>query len=195
MPDAQDWQAYFYRVVTANGLLERMVDAGELTDAGGGASINTGGRGLALEDFSLAARLQAARMGEVYELLYCLENSVRELIEQTLREKHGTSWWDDGVPESIRKSAEKKKQDDLKSRWHGPRGESLLNYVDFPQYGEIIVDQWDLFEDLLGDPDWVTAYFSEMNTSRRALAHTGSLTQADVERMDLRVRDWLRVVG
>jgi Swt1-like HEPN len=189
------WQAYFYRVVTTNGLLERMVNAGELTDARGAVSSNTSDKPLALEDFSLAARLQAARMGEVYELLYCLENSVRELIEATLREKYDVSWWDKGVPEGIRKSAEKRREDDLKSRWHGPRGESLLNYVDFPQYGDIIVEEWDAFEDLLGDRDWVTYYFSEMNTSRRALAHTGELTQADVERMDLRVRDWLRVVG
>jgi hypothetical protein len=32
-------------------------------------------------------------------------------------------------------------------------------------------------------------------TTRRALAHTGQLTAADVERMEVRVRDWLRVVG
>jgi hypothetical protein len=34
-----------------------------------------------------------------------------------------------------------------------------------------------------------------MNQSRRAIAHTGVLSPFDVERMELRVRDWLRVAG
>jgi len=135
-------------------------------------------------------------MGEVYELLYCLENSVRELVEGVLKEAYGfDKWWTEGVPEAIRKPAEKRKEDDLKARWHGPRGESPINYVDFPQYAEIMVERWAHFEQLLGDKDWVVNYFAELNRSRRALAHTGSLTESDVERMGIRVRDWLRVVG
>jgi hypothetical protein len=149
-----------------------------------------------LEDFNLDARLQARRMGDVYELLYCLENSVRELVERTLREVLGPEkWWTEGVPEKIRKPAEKRKQEELKARWHGPRGDSLINYVDFPQYADIIVDQWEHFEELVGDKDWLVNYFGEMNRSRRALAHTGTLTETDVERMEFRVREWLRVVG
>jgi len=135
-------------------------------------------------------------MGEVYELLYCLENSIRELIETTLRDALGPEdWWQDGVPDAIRKSAEKREKDDASAPWHGPRGESLLNYVDFPQYGDIILKRWESFEDLLGDPGWVENYFREVNRSRRALAHTGSLTQHDVDWMELRVKQWLRVVG
>lgn len=150
----------------------------------------------ALQQFSESARTQAESMGRVYELLYCLENSIRELVESTLREALGPEkWWSDGVQDAIRKSAEKRQVDDERSRWHGPRGTSLLAYVDFPQYGEIIVNQWEYFEPLLGDRAWVNYYFAELNRTRRALAHTGTLTDADVERMEVRVRDWLRVVG
>lgn len=148
-----------------------------------------------IDSFSREAREQAAAMGRVYELLYCLENSIRELIETTLTEDLGQEWWVKGVNPSIRKGAEKRSEDDARARWHGPRGNSLLVYVDFPQYRDIILSQWSLFEPVLGDEDWVTAYFSEFNRTRRALAHTGRLTEADVERMDVRVRDWLRVVG
>lgn len=135
-------------------------------------------------------------MGDVYELLYCLENSVREMVETTLREALGDAkWWDPGVATAIRKSADKRKIDDAKARWHGPRGDSVLSYVDFPQYAEIIEAQWEHFEPLLGDKEWVAYYFAEMNRTRRALAHTGSLSPVDVERMELRVKEWLRVVG
>ncbi len=191
---AEYFQAFLYRAITTNGRVKGWVENGILRPPGGSEAATTSN--LALEHFGVEARLQARRMGEVYELLYCLENSVRELIEGVLKEAFGVEkWWADGVPDTIRKPAEKRKEDDLKARWHGPRGESLINYVDFPQYAEIIVERWDHFEQLLGDKDWLVNYFAELNRSRRALAHTGSLTESDVERMGIRVRDWLRVVG
>jgi hypothetical protein len=194
MDDSLELQAFFFRSVAINSDVDRLEDEGLLAKPDHGAephvALNT------LKDFSLEARLRAQRMGEVYQLLYCLENSVRELIESTLREALGPDdWWIGGVNEGIRRKSEKRKADDLRARWHSSRGESLVNYVDFPEYGDIITEQWELFEDLLGDAEWVVAYFSEMNRTRRALAHTGDLTQADVDRMELRVRDWLRVVG
>lgn len=149
-----------------------------------------------IANFSTTAQAQARFMGSVYELLYCLENSIRELIESTLREALGAQeWWEVGIDAPIRRAAEKRRTDDTKARWHGPRGDSLLSYVDFPQYAEIIEGQWLHFEPLLGDSEWVSHYFAELNRTRRALAHTGRLTEADVERMEVRVRDWLRVVG
>lgn len=180
-----DLQAYLYRVLAVN----KQMDIGEPT-------LTADRSDEVIQSFSAAAREQARFMGDVYQLLYCLENSVRELIESTLKEAIGVEkWWEAGVDGAIRKSAEKRRSDDAKARWHGPRGDSLLSYVDFPQYADIIDAQWEHFESLLGDKAWVAYYFEEMNRTRRALAHTGSLTQADVERMEMRVRDWLRVVG
>lgn len=177
-------QAFLFRSLRANrvfGTEDQQVTADELS---------------AIASFAESARAQARFMGDVYELLYCLENSIRELIESTLREALGVDkWWNDGVDQVIRKSAEKRRDDDAKARWHGPRGDSLLSYVDFPQYADIILAQWTHFEALLGDEAWVRYYFEELNRTRRALAHTGRLTEADVERMEIRVRDWLRVVG
>lgn len=184
-------QAFLFRSLSANGRVEALSEDGTLVPVERSAVTSE-----ALGNFSHAAQVQADRMGEVYKLLYCLENSVRELVESTLREHFGPDKWrTEGVPEKIRKSADSRKKDDLKAKWHGPRGTSLLDYVDFPQYADIMVGNWDLFEDLLGDQDWVLSYFNEMNRTRRALAHTGSLAATDVTRMELRVDDWVRVVG
>lgn len=176
-------------------MIENLIDSGKLVEPPIRATPASTGRS-PIDEFSLDARLQAKRMGSVYELLYCLENSMRELIESTLRDRMGPEeWWTDGIPERIRKSADKRREDDKRSRWHGPRGASLLAYTDFPQLADIIVDRWPDFEDLLGDQGWVESYFTEMNRTRRALAHTGELTEFDVDRMEMRVREWLRVVG
>jgi hypothetical protein len=193
VPDSLHLEAFLFRALNTNALVHAFEQDGPLVAPLRPLSETDSP---ALANFSPVAQIQANRMGEVYKLLYCLENSVRELVESTLREAYGADeWWTLGVPEKIRKSADSRKKDDLKARWHGPRGESPLNYVDFPQYADIIVEQWTLFEDLLGDLDWMVSYFNEMNRTRRALAHTGRLAAADVARMELRVDDWLRVVG
>jgi hypothetical protein len=124
-------QAFLYRAVTANGTLSRLVSDGTLRDAPG-ADVTSA----ALEFFDHQQRRAARRMGRVYELLYCFENSVRELIETTLRDSLEGRWWEDGVPEDIRDKADGRRVADEQARWHGPRGQSPLHFVDFPELGK-----------------------------------------------------------
>ncbi len=185
-------QAFLYRAVTTNDAIDKLVATGELREPPGQEAAAGG----ALEFFSGEERRAARRMGRVYELLYCFENSVRELVETTLRDALGPEqWWQTGVPNTIRGKAESRRRDDERARWHGPRGESLLNFVDFTELGEIITERWADFEDFLGDKSWVEGYFDQMNRSRRAIGHTGELSEHAVERMELSVREWLLVVG
>jgi hypothetical protein len=184
-------QAFLYRVVTTNAAVARLAGEGVIRDVAS-PSPESGGT---LEFFSSEERAAARQMGRVYELLYCFENSVRELIERTLKEGHGERWWQVGVPQNIRGKAEGRRRGDERARWHGPRGQSPLNFVDFPELGEIIASQWPLFEDLLGDREWVEHYFDDMNKSRRAIGHTGEMSEHAVQRMELFVREWLMVVG
>jgi hypothetical protein len=191
--EQEELQAFLYRVTTANTALRSLVDEGTLREPPGEAAESSTG---ALEFFGLDERRAARRMGRVYELLCCFENSVRELIETTLKEALGPeAWLEQGVPESIRKEAESRRHDDEKARWHGPRGESLLNFVDFPELSDIIIERWDDFDDLLGDKNWVERYFDDINRSRRAIGHTGEMSEHAVARMELLVREWLFVVG
>jgi hypothetical protein len=186
-------RAFLYRVITTNRALATLTDEGSLRERPGMEAGVAGGT--ALEFFSGDERRDARRMGRVYELLYCFENSVRELIETTLTEKLQERWWEEGVPEDVRKVAEKRKKEDEKARWHGPRGQTLLNFVDFPVLGKIITERWEDFEDLLGDKDWVERYFDDMNQSRRAIGHSGQMSEHAVRRMELFVEEWLLVVG
>ncbi|HLX31603.1 MAG TPA: Swt1 family HEPN domain-containing protein [Gaiellaceae bacterium] len=187
-------QAFLYRVVTANRTVGELVAEGSLSEPS--TALDQSSTGSVLDDFSLATRVAARRMGRIYELLFCFENSVRELIETTLREVlTPETWWEEAVPEAIRKKADSRRRDDERARWHGPRGTSPLNFVDFEDLAKIIIERWDDFDDLLGDREWVENYFSEMNRTRRAIGHTGDLSQHAVERMELFVREWLLVVG
>jgi len=185
-------QAFLYRVATTNDTLDQLSADADLLEPPGYVPETASA---AMEFFAAEKRRAARRMGRVYELLYCFENSVRELIETTLRETLADRWWEDGVPADIRGKADSIRRSDEAARWHGPRGESPLNFVEFPQLGKIITERWEDFEDLLGDKDWVERYFKDMNQSRRAIGHTGELSEHAFERMDLFVREWLLVVG
>ena len=46
-----------------------------------------------LGPFSVQLRSEAMRMTRAYALIYCFENSVRDLIRDRLTEKHGADWW------------------------------------------------------------------------------------------------------
>ena len=56
--------------------------------------------------FAERLRDEASRMSTNYAIFYCLENSIRELIVQRLEEEHGTNWWNNAVPEQVRKNAQ-----------------------------------------------------------------------------------------
>lgn len=45
------------------------------------------------EQFEAALRVEAARMSEFYEIFYCLENSIRKLVSDTLVKSDGVDWW------------------------------------------------------------------------------------------------------
>src|SRR5579862_8661328 len=52
--------------------------------------------------FEKTVRSEAAEMSRHYELFYCLENTVRKLIAETLKESQGANWWESGkVPGKI----------------------------------------------------------------------------------------------
>ena len=192
MTDVVALQAFLYRAATGNARVAAMVNAGTLR---GGLSRSPDAEDTVLVEFSEGERIKAQRMGRVYELLYRLENSMRELIESTLKEADGLQEWTDAIDPRLLKRAEGRRDQDQAARWHGPRGGTILSYLDFPDLGAIIQDRWEHFEDLLGDRRWADRYFDEMNPTRRALAHTGDLTDLDVQRLEMKVREWLRVVG
>src|SRR6266478_6089012 len=84
--------------------------------------------------FDRDIRVESRRMADFYVLYYCLENTVRRLISERLRDKHGAGWWDAAVPNGI-KTAVAEKQEREKETVLAIRSEDPLSYVNF---GELI---------------------------------------------------------
>ena len=137
----------------------------------------------------------ATRMSGVYIAIASFENMVRDLIANRLFEEKGADWWDKHVNADIRKRAEKKIEDEERIRWHKSRGLSPIFFTELKDLISIIHGNWESFEDLLPDIEWVRHIIRTVERSRNVIMHSGQLSLEDVERVGMIMRDWIRQVG
>ncbi len=116
------------------------------------------------------------------------------MVTKAMAEKYGEAWWEK-VPERIRKTCKNRIEEDSKFRWHGARGASEINYCDFGDLSSIIVTNWEVFEDLLGNMEWAKALLNTLEKSRNIVMHGGTVAKEDIERIGMNIRDWIRQAG
>ena len=137
---------------------------------------------------------EAQRMSVVYAAIHAFENAVRQMVTKAMAETYTETWWEK-VPERIRKTSKSRMEEDAKFRWHGARGATEINYCDFSDLSSIIVTNWPVFDDLLGNMEWAKATLNTLEKSRNIVMHGGSLAKEDVERIGMNIRDWIRQAG
>jgi hypothetical protein len=138
---------------------------------------------------------QGWQMAIVYTAITAFENSARRFIAKVLREASGEGWWTTCVSEKIRKFAESRREDEEKTKWHGQRGDSLLEYTEMGHLVSIMQQNWPHFEDYVRRVDWATSIFGALERSRNVIMHSGTLEIEDVERVGINIRDWVKQVG
>ncbi len=138
-------------------------------------------------------RHDAAMMAEHYELFYCLETSIRDLIRARLMEADKDNWWERFVVPFIRDNATANKKKETESGVT-PRSDDWLSYTNFGELGQIIANNWDLFSDMFSDPKAVRDTITRLNTLRAPIAHCSMLAEDEVLRLKLSLRDWFRLM-
>ncbi len=148
-----------------------------------------------VEDFSPQIRFHALQMQQVYVGFFCLENAVRELIQQRLSERHGVNWWIQKVPKKIQENVAVLRAKEARNKYLSPRSVEDVGYTFFGNLGQIIISNWDDFADLFPDQAWINSRFNDLEMCRNIIMHTNILPQAEIERIDQIVRDWQTQVG
>lgn len=148
-----------------------------------------------VEDFSPQIRFQAVQMQQVYVGFFCLENAVRELIQQRLSERHGADWWNLKMPSKIRDNVDNLKKKELRNRYLTSRAGALIGYTFFGNLGQIIIANWEDFADLFPDQAWINSRFNDLEMCRNIIMHTNVLPTPEIERIDQIIRDWQTQVG
>jgi hypothetical protein len=144
-------------------------------------------------DESLVA--SARQMATVYTAVAAFENSARKLISTVLLDQIGQNWWDQNVSAAIKRKVEVRRAEEAKVKWHTQRGAAPISYTDFGDLGNIIGQNWNLFEPYIPSLEWVKSIFDVIERSRNVIMHSGSLEIEDVERIGINIRDWIKQVG
>jgi hypothetical protein len=145
--------------------------------------------------FEQSVRKEAADMARHYELFYCLEQAIRKLISETLYESLGASWWDSGkIPANIVKDVKdriQKETDNGVTR----RSDVEIDYTTFGELSVIITSNWNLFGTIFTSRRAVEKVMNSLNVLRGPIAHCCPLSEDEVDRLRLTVKDWFRIIG
>jgi len=143
--------------------------------------------------FEESIRKEASAMAHHYEIFYCLEKSIRGLIEDRLKES-GADWWDQKVPRKVVEDVEKRIQNDMDSAVT-LRSMKPIDYTTFGELGEIIKANWDIFGDTFNSVKAVEKVMANLNVLRGPIAHCSQLASDEVTRLQLSLRDWFRLMA
>jgi hypothetical protein len=131
--------------------------------------------GVSHADFAVLHRYgdAAHALGDMYEDLRCIEMSLHATVRDTLVQRFGDDefgWWRQGVPETIRKTCQVRREEDAEP------ASSPFCYTDLLDLGRIIEVHWTLFEARLPDryrPNrkMLFAELRRLNSIRRDVMH------------------------
>lgn len=146
-----------------------------------------------VKQFDIANRNNAYKMSMYYEVFYMLENDIRRLIVETMETAHGPDWWDSHVPQAVKDEVKKNRDRENQAAWT-LRSEDLIDYSTFGQLSDVIRANWTDFAGMLRNPDSVSRVLHGLNMLRGTIAHCGVLAEDEVDRLQMSIRDWFRVL-
>jgi hypothetical protein len=144
--------------------------------------------------FEKEVRQEAAVMARHYELFYCLEQAIRKIITETLEEADGANWWDAKVIQKIRDDVKELQQKEI-DNGITRRSEKAIDYTTFGQLSGIITSNWPLFGTIFKSPRAVEKVMASLNLIRGPIAHCCPLSEDEIDRLQLAVKDWFRMLG
>jgi hypothetical protein len=143
--------------------------------------------------FKESIRREAAVMSEHYEMFYCLEKSIRDLIREKLTAEKTARWWDTSVPEPVRRNATANMQRELDSGVT-IRSTEMIDYTTFGELGEIVRMNWSTFSDTFSSQKAFDRIVTSLNILRGPIAHCCPLAEDEVVRLGLALKDWFRLM-
>lgn len=139
--------------------------------------------------------VSAKRMATVFIAITSFENMIRDFVDRVMTEDEGIDWWNSKAPEKIKKKVEGRIETEKKVPWHAPRGGKPLNYADFGDLADLMIALWDNFNQDVQDQARIKSNFNIIELSRNACMHGGNISDRDIERVGMLMRDWLEQLG
>lgn len=149
--------------------------------------------------FPRSLRDAARQMAQHYEIFYCLENFIRDLVIEQLEAAYGDDWWnvDDPrvvVPQVVKDNVARNMN---RERDAGVtlRSSALIDYTTFGELSTIIESNWESFGDIFNSRKGLISVLSRLNLLRGPIAHCSALSEDEVLRLRLTLADWFRLMS
>jgi len=138
-------------------------------------------------------RNEAKVMSSHYEAFYCLERSIRRLINEKMTDFYDASWWDEKVKDDIKNSVRLNIKRELDAGIT-PRSDSPLDYTTFGELGDIVRKNWEAFDDLFNSQKAFNRIMTNLNIMRGPIAHSCPIHKSESIRLGLTIEDWFRLM-
>lgn len=141
--------------------------------------------------FDLAVRNEASQMAKNYEIFYCLEKTIRKMINEKMAPIE--DWWNVKVPQHVKDEVKKRIKEESNT---GViiRSDEEIDYTTFGELSIIIKSNADIFGDIFINPNGIDRVMSNLNTLRAPIAHCSKLAEDEEVRLQLSIRDWFRLL-
>ena len=128
-------------------------------------------------------------MARHYEIFYCLENFIRDVVIEQLKTVFGNDWWnvDDPkpvVPQVVKDNVAKNMQRE-QDAGVTPRSPDLIDYTTFGELSTIIDSNWETFGDIFNSRKGLVSVLGRLNLLRGPIAHCSELSEDEVLRLRL----------
>ena len=134
-------------------------------------------------------------MTPVYEVLYHLENSMRQFINRVLRAKHGADWWNKVAPRGLRETVEDRTREDEINGWHQKRSKEPIDYLDLKQLPALVrATQPDFVSQFFPNLEWFQQFVDELYRSRCVISHMNPLIQTNIDAVHVRFNQWQQLM-
>ncbi|WP_333590656.1 Swt1 family HEPN domain-containing protein [Brevundimonas sp.] len=139
-------------------------------------------------------REDARFMAQYYEVFYLIENMLRRMIAQTMESTYDDRWWHSRVPQAVKDSVARTQSREIDSAVT-PRSSDPIDFTTFGELSQIISFNGDAFGGVFTSVKAAERVIGLMNTLRGPIAHCGYLTDDEVARLYLAVRDLFRLMA
>jgi hypothetical protein len=139
---------------------------------------------------------EAIHTSEVFKLLYVFESYLRDFVLDSLTESQKEAWWT-RIPGHVRLEIEGLEKKDERKVWMAHSSRSKLDLATLPQLIAIMEEKsnWeDVFSNVLRDKSLLSETKTICHT-RNLVCHMHVVSDEEIERLKLVIRDWFRVVA
>lgn len=135
---------------------------------------------------------ESTDMSDCYQILYCFENDLRKVINDVMNESVGSDWWAKCVRQSIRDDVTRNRTAEQNSVYYG-RIDDPLYFTTLGDLKEIIIENYDHFENHFRSKRFVDELLFQINRLRVVIGHNCMLDDMDVTTLKQYVERWYTV--